>query len=183
MRHRKARGRLGRSRGARTACLRNIIASLLVHERITTTAAKAKEARRLAEKLITLAKRSNLSDQRQAASLLGNDRELTHSLFKEIGPRFKSRSGGYTRIIQKGRRPGDNAPLVILELTEQREKKKPSPPKAVKKEEPKVGPQKEGRAETAGKKLEPPKKEPKAVEKKPKQKFFRRIFKRERDSL
>ncbi len=183
MRHRKIRGRLGRAKGARTACIRNIVISLLTFEKITTTLAKAKQARRVAEKLITLGKSGSLSAQRQAASLLGQNRELTHSLFKETAPRFKNRCGGYTRIIHKGRRSGDNAQLVILELTEQKEEKKPSKAAVVKKEEAKVELEKEKKTETAAKKLEPTRREQKVVQKKPKQKFFRRIFKRERDSL
>ncbi len=182
MRHRKKKGRLGRPKGARSACVRNTVANLLTFEKITTTVAKAKEARRVAEKLITLAKLGGLSNLRQASSLLGNDRELTHSLFREIAPRFINRRGGYTRIIRKGRRSGDNAPLVILELTEQRKEKKPPRPKVAKKEEPKVELEKE-KKETAIKKLEPAKRESKVIKKKPKEKFFRRIFKRERDSL
>lgn len=182
MRHRKRRGRLGRPKGARNACVRNTVANLLTFERITTTVAKAKEARRIAEKLITLAKVGDLSAQRQASSLLGQNRELTHSLFKEIAPRFKDRHGGYTRIIRKGRRSGDNASLVILELTEQRKEKKPPHPKVAKKEEPKVEPEKE-KKETVAEKLGLAKRRPKVIKKKPKEKFFRRIFKRERDSL
>lgn len=180
MRHRKAKGRLSRPEGARRACVRNIVISLFNFEKITTTIAKAKEARRLAERLITLAKLGTLSARRQAISLLGQNRASTQHLFKEIAPRFKNRCGGYTRIIRKGRRSGDNAPLVILELTEQKEKKHP---KAGKKEEPRQELEKEKKTEAVTEKLKPLKKKPKVIEKKPKEKFFRRIFKRERDSL
>lgn len=163
--------------------MRNIVSSLLTFDKITTTMAKAKEARRLAEKLITLAKSGNLSNRRHAASLMGQNKKLIQDLFKEIAPRFKNRCGGYTRIIQKGRRYGDNALLVILELTEQKEKKKPLKSKSAKKEEPKAKLEKEKKTEAAAEKIKPVKKRLKVIEQKPKEKFFRRIFKKERDSL
>lgn len=163
--------------------MRNVVASLFTFERITTTMAKAKEARRLAERLITLAKSGSLSNRRHAASLLGQNKKLVQDLFREIAPRFKDRCGGYTRIIQKGRRYGDNASLVILELTEQKEKKKPLKSKSAKKEDPKAELEKEKKAEATTEKIKLVKKRSKVTEKKPKEKFFRRIFKRERDSL
>lgn len=183
MRHKKAKRRLGRSKGEREACMRNVAASLLTFEKITTTMAKAKEARRLAEKLITLAKSGTLSDRRHAASLLGQNKKLVQELFKNIAPRFKNRCGGYTRIIQKGRRYGDNALLVILELTEQKEKKKPLESKTAKKEAPKAESEKEKKAEAVTEKIKPVQKRSKTTEKKPKEQFFRRIFKSKRDSL
>lgn len=192
MRHRKrTKGRLGRPKAEAAACIKSVASSLIFYERITTTLAKAKEARRLAEKLITLGKQGGVSNTRKAAALLGNDRNLTRKLFNEIAPRFKNRTGGYTRIIRKGRRLGDNASLVLFELTEREEKKKTTKQKEAKKEEPKaVKSQDIKQTEKEAKKSvvltdkkEAAKKELKQLEKKPKQKFFRRIFKKERDSL
>ena len=118
MRHRKRRGKLNRTTSERKALLRALVIALLKRQRITTTITKAKEARRLAEKIITLGKKAGLANIRRAAAIL-RDRTLIKELFSEIAPRFKSRQGGYTRIIRLSeRRKGDNAPLAILELTE-----------------------------------------------------------------
>lgn len=95
--------------------LRNLAANLITHERIETTDAKAKELRSFAEKLITLAKRGDLHARRQAYQDI-RDQEVLAKLFGDIGPRFKARNGGYTRIIKSRIRRGDNAPISIIEL-------------------------------------------------------------------
>jgi large subunit ribosomal protein L17 len=118
MRHNKAGRRLGRTTSHRIAMFRNMVTSLLNHERITTTDAKAKEIRSLTEKMITLGKRGDLHAMRQAASYI-RDKKVVTKLFTAIAPRYKERPGGYTRIIKLGIRPGDNAPLSVLELVEE----------------------------------------------------------------
>ncbi len=117
MRHRKVGRRLGRSTSHRTAMFRNMVTSLLNHERITTTDAKAKEIRSIAEKMITLGKRGNLHAQRQAAAFI-REKSVVTKLFSQIAPRYKERAGGYTRIIKVGIRPGDSAPVSIVELVD-----------------------------------------------------------------
>jgi len=124
MRHNKAGRRLGRTTSHRTAMFRNMVTSFLSHEKITTTDAKAKELRSLAEKMITLGKRGDLHAMRQAASVL-RDKKVVTKLFTVIAPRFKEREGGYTRIVKLGIRPGDNAPLSLLELVEEQVVRKP----------------------------------------------------------
>lgn len=131
MRHANAGRRLGRKTSHRIAMFRNMVTSLLQHERITTTDAKAKELRPIAEKLITLGKRGDLHAVRLAASYV-RDKKVVTKLFESIAPRFKEREGGYTRIIKLGARPGDNADISILELVEEKLEKKvvrKSPPK------------------------------------------------------
>ena len=93
----------------------NLVASLIAAEGITTTEAKAKAMRPIAEKMITKAKRGGLHDHRQVVKFLG-DREMASKLFDEIGPRYEERAGGYTRIIKLGPRTGDNAPMARIEL-------------------------------------------------------------------
>lgn len=102
---------------------RNMVTSFLDHERITTTDAKAKELRSIAEKMITLGKRGDLHAQRQAASYI-RDKKVVTKLFSTIAPRYKERDGGYTRIIKLGVRPGDNASLSVIELVEEQVNKK-----------------------------------------------------------
>lgn len=109
--------KLGRTTSHRKAMLSNLVTSLFHYERITTTLFKAKEARRLAERLITKAKKDTLSSRRQVAKVI-KDKEALRKLFSSIAPRFKERPGGYTRILKMGRRKGDNAHLAIIELTE-----------------------------------------------------------------
>lgn len=111
MRHRK----FSRKAGPRRALLRNLVTSLIIAGRIETTEAKAKEARRIAEKLITLAKKGDLHARRQALSFMLDESAVT-KLFERIGPRFEGRDGGYTRIIKKGFRQGDGTLMVYLEL-------------------------------------------------------------------
>ncbi|MBI3315290.1 MAG: 50S ribosomal protein L17, partial [Candidatus Omnitrophica bacterium] len=117
MRHGKAGNRLSRNQGLRKATLRDMAKATLVQERICTTAAKAKEARKLIDRLITLGKRDTLAARRRAFAILC-DHGLVSRLFKETSPRFKDRPGGYTRIIPFHQRAGDHARLVFLELTE-----------------------------------------------------------------
>ncbi|MEI7998764.1 MAG: 50S ribosomal protein L17 [Candidatus Omnitrophota bacterium] len=117
MRHKIAGNRLSRNRSLRKATLRDLAKATLIDQRICTTRAKAKEARRLVEKLITLGKKDTLAARRRAFAILC-DHTLVSSLFKETAPRFKNRLGGYTRIIPFNKRIGDNAEMVFLELTE-----------------------------------------------------------------
>lgn len=118
MRHNNAGRRLGRTTSHRVAMFRNMVTSFLNHERITTTDAKAKELRSIAEKMITLGKKGDLHAMRQAAAYI-RDKKVVTKLFTTIAPRYKERAGGYTRIIKLGIRPGDNAPLSIIELVEE----------------------------------------------------------------
>lgn len=104
---------------------RNMVTSLLNHEKITTTDAKAKELRSIAEKMITLGKRGDLHAMRQAASYI-RDKKVVTKLFTAIAPRYQDRPGGYTRIVKLGIRPGDNAPLSVIELVEEQLEKKVS---------------------------------------------------------
>ncbi len=117
MRHRKAGRRLGRTSSHRKAMFRNMATSMLLHETIRTTVAKAKELRRVVEPLITLAKEDSVANRRLAFSRL-RDKEVVGKLFKELGPRFKERPGGYLRILKTAPRPGDNAPMAIVMLTD-----------------------------------------------------------------
>ena len=117
MRHRKAGRRLGRNSSHRKAMFRNMATSMLLHETIRTTVAKAKELRRVVEPLITLAKEDSVANRRLAFSRL-RDKEVVGKLFKELGPRFKERPGGYLRILKTAPRPGDNAPMAIVMLTD-----------------------------------------------------------------
>ncbi len=118
MRHNKSGRRLGRTTSHRIAMFRNMVTSLLNHERIVTTDAKAKEIRSVAEKMITLGKRGDLHAQRQAAAYI-REKSVVTKLFSTIAPRYKERSGGYTRIIKLGQRLGDAASLSVIELVEE----------------------------------------------------------------
>ncbi len=109
--------KLGMVSSHRRSMLRNIVTSLLKEERIETTEPRAKEARRIAEKMITLGKRGDLHARRQALSYLMEESVVT-KLFETIAPKFRERQGGYTRIIKTGNRRGDAAPMVILELVD-----------------------------------------------------------------
>ena len=117
MRHKKIGRRLGRNSSHRKAMFRNMAASLIEHESISTTLPKAKELRRTLEPLITLAKEDNVSRRRRAFNKIRN-RAAVGKLFNEIGPRFKDRPGGYLRILKKGSRPGDSAPMALIQLTD-----------------------------------------------------------------
>ena len=115
MRHLKRGRKLNRSPSHRLAMLRNMATSLLRHDRITTTDAKAKELRRWADWLITLGKAGTLHARRRALAFV-QDKAVVARLFNELGPRFQNRNGGYTRIVKVGRRRGDAAPLSVIEL-------------------------------------------------------------------
>ena len=120
MRHRKSGRRLGRNSAHRKAMYRNMAASLMRYETIRTTLPKAKELRRVVEPLITLAKDDQVSKRRLAFSRL-RDEVAVGKLFNELGPRFKDRPGGYLRILKIGRRPGDAAPMALVQLLDQPE--------------------------------------------------------------
>jgi large subunit ribosomal protein L17 len=121
MRHGHGLRKLNRTSSHRLAMLRNMSNSLLRHERIKTTLPKAKELRRVVEPLITLAKEPTVANRRLAFNRL-RDREMVVKLFDELGPRFKARNGGYTRILKFGFRVGDNAPMALMELVDRSEK-------------------------------------------------------------
>jgi len=118
MRHNNSGRRLGRTTSHRIAMFRNMVTSLLNHERIITTDAKAKEIRSVAEKMITLGKRGDLHAHRLAAAYI-REKSVVTKLFSTIAPRYKERSGGYTRIIKLGQRLGDAASMSVIELVEE----------------------------------------------------------------
>lgn len=118
MRHNNAGRRLGRTTSHREAMFRNMVTSLLNHEKITTTDAKAKEIRSVAEKMITLGKRGDLHAMRLAAAYI-REKSVVTKLFTTIAPRYRDRAGGYTRIIKLGIRQGDTAPISLIELVEE----------------------------------------------------------------
>lgn len=120
MRHLKSGRRLARTSEHRLAMLRNLITSLLEHERVETTTPKAKEARQLAERIITLAKRGDLHAKRQSLRIIRTKKAFT-KLFGELRERFQGRPGGFTRLIPLGPRRGDGAPLAVLELVDRPE--------------------------------------------------------------
>jgi len=120
MRHRKSGRHLNRTSAHRQAMLRNMSASLFRHELIRTTLPKAKELRRVAEPLITLAKEDSVHRRRRAFAEL-RDAEMVGKLFKELGPRYQTRPGGYLRILKAGYRRGDGAPVAIVELVDRPE--------------------------------------------------------------
>ena len=124
--------KLGRTSDQRKAMLRDLTSDLIINDRIETTEARAKEVRRLADKMVTLGKRGDLHARRQAVSFLRNEiatveetedafivQDVVQKLFNDIAPRFEDRNGGYTRILKKGPRRGDAAPMVILEFVEE----------------------------------------------------------------
>lgn len=115
MRHRKDHRKLNRSSAHRKAMLRNMVTSLLDHEQIRTTDAKAKEVRRLAERVITLGKRGSLHARRQAQRVLRSKR-VAGKVFSDLAERYRDRPGGYTRIVKLGRRVGDAAPMSAVLL-------------------------------------------------------------------
>ena len=121
MRHRKAGKRLGRTSSHREAMLRNMVTSLLDHERIVTTTPKAKEVRKLADRMITLAKRGDLHARRQAMAVI-RSKAVVAKLFEELKNDYQNRTGGYTRIIKTGNRIGDAASMAIIELVNYQEK-------------------------------------------------------------
>jgi large subunit ribosomal protein L17 len=189
MRHRKAKDNLNRITSWRKATLISMVKSLLKYQRIKTTLVRAKMIRSIADKLITMAKKNTLTEKRRANQILSDHKEVS-VLFEDIGPRFAKRQSGFTRILKLGFRRGDNAELVILELTEIKEPKK----KAVKAESAAKTEHPSAAEEHAGKEKPAAQAEPKAEHKarehdagqKPAKKFLggiRGIFKKERDSL
>ncbi len=128
MYHGKAGRKLGRTSSHKEAMFRNMVTSIIKHERIRTTDTKAKEIRKLAEKMITLGKRGGLHARRQASAVL-RDKSLISKLFGELAERYRNRQGGYTRIVKVGYRFGDNAPISILEFIPDEKKKEKAAPK------------------------------------------------------
>lgn len=124
MRHGKAGSKLGRTSSHRKAMLRNMVTSFLKYEKVKTTDAKAKELKMVAEKMITLGKRGDLHARRQALSFVRNP-AMVGKLFSELSERYRSRAGGYTRIVKMGYRTGDNAPLSVVEFIDAVQKQKP----------------------------------------------------------
>lgn len=152
MRHGRKVKKLGRTKSHRKAMLANMAASLFMYRIIKTTEAKAKEVRKLAEKLITLAKRGDLHAHRQVYDVI-RDRKLVKKIFDEIAPKFNDREGGYTRVVKLGIRKGDGAPLSVVELLIEKppkEEKKGKKEKGAKK----AKPEKTGEAKPKEKKKE-----------------------------
>jgi len=116
MRHQKTGRRLGRTSSHRLATMRNMVSSLIEHGRIKTTDAKAKELRRVADRMVTLGKRGDLHARRQALRFV-RGKDMVKKLFEEVAPRFADVNGGYTRIIKFNRRPGDNALMSLIEFS------------------------------------------------------------------
>ena len=117
MRHRKGKRKLNRNSSHRKALMRNMVTSLLDHERIETTDAKAKELRRVADRMITLGKRGDLHARRQALATI-RSKEVTAKLFGELADRYRERPGGYTRVLKVRTRPGDAAAISMVELVD-----------------------------------------------------------------
>ena len=117
MRHRRAGRKLNRTSSHRRAMFANMSAALIKHEQIVTTLPKAKELRRVVDRLITLAKKSDLTARRLAASRV-RDEAMVKKLFEVLGPRYKDRPGGYTRVLRAGYRYGDSAPMAVIELVD-----------------------------------------------------------------
>lgn len=120
MRHLKAGRKLNRTSSHRKALFRNLVTSLIEHEQVRTTDAKAKELRRIADRMITLGKRGSLHARRQALAYI-RSRSVVSKLFDEVAARFTERHGGYTRVVKIGHRHGDAAPMSIIELTDRGE--------------------------------------------------------------
>lgn len=188
MRHKKLRLQLNRFTSWRKATLKSELRSLLIYQSIKTTKARALAVKPLAEKLITLAKKNSLFAKRQAYKTLG-DHKLVSLLFGDIASRFGNRSSGFTRILNLNARRGDNAKLVILELTEikKREFSHPKKEKVIKPQEEHLELPKEKAAEETKPKAQTRVMEkPPIVKKESPKKFLgglRNIFKKERDSL
>ena len=117
MRHGNRRGKLGRPSGHRLALLRNLVSSLFEHEQIETTDSKAKELRRIADKMITLGKRGDLHARRQAQAIIRTD-DIARKVFGELAERYRARAGGYTRVMKSRVRVGDAASMSIVELVD-----------------------------------------------------------------
>src|SRR6266850_734933 len=160
MRHRKRTAKLGMKSQHRRATLANMVCSLIKHNRITTTIARAKVARRYADKMITLAKKGTIHHRRQAIAFLGQ-KDMVQKLFTELGKQHSDRQGGYTRIIRLGNRPGDAAEVAILEWTGTISAA-PAPEGEAKAKETKPKAEKSGKKETPAKKKETPAKKKEA---------------------
>jgi large subunit ribosomal protein L17 len=117
VRHHRSGKKLGRDSSHRRALYANLASALIEHGRIKTTQAKAKAVKPIAEQMITLGRRGDLAARRQALAFLGS-KDVVHHLFADVGPRFKDRPGGYSRIVRLGPRPGDAAEMVYLELVD-----------------------------------------------------------------
>jgi len=183
MRHAKKKHQLNRFTSWNKATLKSLARNLIIHQSINTTLHRAKAVKPIVENLISLAKKNTLIAKRRAFEVLG-DHKLVANLFSEIGPRFEKRGSGFTRIINLGLRRGDDASLVLLELTEIKKKEpKKKKSKEVKKENEVTGEVVEEKPVAEPK---PKTQERVPEEKKPNKKFFggiRNIFKKERDSL
>lgn len=190
MRHRNKRLQLNRFTSWRKSTLRSMVRNLLIYQRINTTLHKARATVPLLEKVIGLAKENTLNAKRRAFQIL-NSHQLVSQLFNEIGPRFAKRKSGFTRIIRLAQRRGDNAQVVIFELTEIKEKevkkhKKEKETKAQEMIEEKTETAKEKPAAEKKPETQAAVKEKPPITKKPTKKFLgglRNIFKKERDSL
>jgi len=151
MRHHLSGRQLSRNSSHRHALMRNLASALLRHETIRTTVPKAKELRRVVEPIITLGKTDSLAARRRAFAQL-RDEALVEKLFSDLGPRFKARAGGYTRILKMEERPGDSAPMALMQLVEKQAAAVEAPPpeeKPAKKARKKAAPAKEAKAEEA----------------------------------
>ncbi len=164
MRHMKAGKKLNRTGSHRRAMFRNMVTSLLQHERIVTTEGKSKEAGRLTEKMITLGKRGDLHARRQAVSFIKSN-EVVKKLFSELAERYRSRDGGYTRVLKLEPRAGDNAPMAMVELVDRPIVVQPEKADKGKKKEAKA-PKKAAPKKAVKEKEETPKKKAKAAPKK-----------------
>jgi large subunit ribosomal protein L17 len=158
MRHLMKVAKLNKTKSHRKALFQNLANALFQHERITTTVPKAMELRRVADRLITLAKRKDLHSQRLAFEAL-RDKEIVKKLFTDIGDRYSAINGGYTRVLKIGNRKGDNAPMAMIELTQRKEKEKKKKEKPKETKETKAS--KETKKESKAKKETKEKKEPK----------------------
>jgi large subunit ribosomal protein L17 len=192
MRHAKKRLQLGRFTSWHKATIKSLARNVVIHQSIKTTSSRAKASRQVVEKLISLAKENTLFARRQAQRILG-EHKLVALLFNEIGPRFSKRESGFTRIISLGKRRGDDAEMVIFELTEIK-KKETKKAKVAKEAKPQPAHNAEEPVETKPvkeeiideKKHEPVVKEAPAKDKKPQKKFIggiRNIFRKKSDSL
>jgi large subunit ribosomal protein L17 len=160
MQHQRTNRKLGMKTAHRVSVLRNMATSLVMHERVRTTDTRAKEIRRVVERMITLGKKGDLNARRKAAEFIRGN-EAVSKLFEDIAPRYKTRAGGYTRIVRIGHRHGDNAPLVVIELVEGEAKKAPAKKAPAKKAAAPKKPAAEKKAAAAEKAEKPaPKKAP-----------------------
>lgn len=167
MNHHIAGRKLGRTTDHKLAMLKNLVTSLILHDRLTTTEAKAKELRRIADRMITLGKKGDLAAIRRASQTI-QSKEALGKLFKDLAPLFAARNGGYTRIIKYKNRHGDNAPMAVIEWTESAAAKEPEKKAADKKAADKKAPAKKAAEKKVTEKKAAPKKssEAKTAEKK-----------------